>query len=170
MHRDEGTDPGSGIHYLRLSVTSAPLSDGSPEPPRLTMECREKNGKHDLLWYLSFGGVPEQSFEPPFHATDTQLFPPPLPREKLTMDFEGYMKSKPFTRIWVEEPSGELRYCNSGMECPNMDSPLQFIAFLNALPGLHIQSATHDGSRPQEVLFATRPLLEAMKASPVCSL
>jgi len=167
VKRVEGFDAPSGIHYLRLSLAAASANTAEPDPPRLTMECREKNGKHDLLWYLSFGGIPEQAFDPPFHPTDTDLFPPHLPRQKLTMFFEGYMKSKPYVRIWVMELSGELRYCNPGMDCPNMEGPQQLLSFLNALPGLRIRGANASGKQ-LELFFATRPLLDAIKASPVC--
>jgi hypothetical protein len=166
----EGVDSGSGIHYLRLSITSLSTNEAAHDPPRLTMECRDKNGKHDLLWFLSFGGIPEQSFEAPFHATDTDLFPPRLPRQKLTMFFEGYMQSKPYVRVWLAEPSGELRYCNPGMDCPNMEGPRQLLTFLNALPGLRIRGIDPSAANIQhEVFFPTRPLLDAIKASPVCA-
>jgi hypothetical protein len=168
VKRVEGVDPGSGIHYLRLSITVPPATGAAQDPPRLTMECRDKNGKHDLLWYLSFGGIPEQNFDPPFRPTQTDLFPPRLPRQKLTMFFEGYMRSKPYARTWLIQPSGELRYCNPGMDCPNMEGPQYFLAFLNALPGLRIRGANPLSSTQQELFFQTRPLLDAMKASPVC--
>ena len=105
----EGTDSGSGVHYLRFSIIALQADGAAVEPARLTIECRDKYGKHDLLWYVSFGGGPEQSFEPPSHSTNKQLFPPPLPPKKLAIVFEGCMKSKPFARTWVVEPSGELR-------------------------------------------------------------
>jgi hypothetical protein len=165
----DGVDASSGIHYLRLSLALPPTAGAATPPARLTMECRVNNGKHDLLWYLSFGGVPEQTFEPPFHRTDTDLFPPQLPRQKLTMFFEGYMKSKPFARTWLIEPSGELRYCNPGADCPNMDGPLYFLTYLNALPGLRIRGASSLGNSQQELFFQTRPLLDAIKTNPVCA-
>jgi hypothetical protein len=169
VKRVDGVDPGSGIHYLRLSITGAPAIGAAQDPPRLTMECRDKNGKHDLLWYLSFGGISEQGFEPPFHPTDTDPFPPHLPRQKLTMIFEGYMQSKPYVRIWLVEPSGELRYCNPGVDCPNMEGPPYFLTFLNALPGLRIRGANRSGGNQQEIFFQTRPLLDAIKASSACA-
>jgi len=49
-----------------------------------------------------------------------------------------------------------------------MESPLQFIPFLNALPELRVPGVNPARNSPQEVIFATRPLLEAMKTSPVC--
>jgi hypothetical protein len=169
VKRVEGVDATSGIHYLRLSVTASPASGAAQDPPRLTMECRDKNGKHELLWYLSFGGISEQGFEPPFHATDTELFPPHLPRQKLTMFFEGYMQSKPFVRTWLVEFSGELRYCNPGIDCPNMEGPQYFLTFLNALPGLRIRGANPSSGSQQELVFQTRPLLDNLKASPACA-
>ena len=169
VKRVEGVDAASGIHYLRLSVTLPPAGSAAQDPPRLTMECRDNKGKHDLLWYLSFGAIAEQSFEPPFHPTDTIVFPPRLPRQKLTMFFEGYMQSKPYVRTWLVEPSGELRYCNPAVDCPNMESPRQLLAFLNALPGLRIRGVNPWSNSQQEVFFPTRPLLDEIKASPVCA-
>jgi hypothetical protein len=169
IKRVKGVDAGSGIQYLRLSITLPPATGAAQYPPRLTMECRANKGKHDLLWYVSFGGVPEQSFEPPFHPTDAQPFPPLLPRRKLTMFFEGYMQSKPFARTWLLEPSGELRYCNPGLDCPNMEGPLHFLAFLNSLPGLRIRGANPLSNNQQDVVFQTRPLLDALKTSPACA-
>jgi hypothetical protein len=168
VKRVEGVDAGSGVHYLRLSITLPPAAGAAQEPARLTMECRDKSGKHELLWYLSFGGIPEQAFEPPFRRTNTDLFPSRLPRQKLTMFFEGYMQSKPFVRTWFVEPSGELRYCNPGTDCPNMEGPIQFLTYLNSLPGLRIRGINPSGGSQQEVLFPTRPMLDAIKASPVC--
>jgi hypothetical protein len=168
VKRVEGTDAGSGIHYVRLSL-SLPTADGaSTLPPRFTMECRDKKGKHDLLWYVSFGGVPEQDFEPPFHSTQTNLFPPQYPSVKLKAVFEGYMKSRPFVRAWVALPSGELRFCNSGIGCTNMEAARDFIPFLNALPGLRITGRIHEGGAPEEAFFPTRPLLDEMQKIPIC--
>ena len=164
----EGTDTTSGVHYLRLSIT-APIEPGkTEEPPRFTFECREIRGKHDLLWFVSFGGVGIQNFEPPFRPTPTQQFPPALPHARLKMIFEGYTKTKPYMRVWTALPSGEYRYCNAGMDCTNMESARQFIPYLDALPGLRISTTGGVGSKPPEVFFALRPLLEAARKSPVC--
>jgi hypothetical protein len=166
--RSEGVDAGSGIHYHRLSLS--PASSSAQLPPRFTLECRDKGGKHDLLWFASFGGVPDPGFEPPFHRTDDQLFPPRYPNVKLEMTFEGYMKSKPFTRAWISLPSGEFLLCNSGMSCPNMDNAKFFMSFLTVLPGLRIGGeGLKDGGNPTEVFFQTQPLLDEMKKSPVCA-
>ncbi|MGB6828497.1 MAG: hypothetical protein WBE41_10680, partial [Terracidiphilus sp.] len=118
LSRVEGTDAGSGTHYVRLSVLAASSGTTPDLPPRFTLECRDVKGKHDLIWFLSFGGVPVHSFEPPFRPSQNDLFPPVYPKVKLKMDFEGYMRSKPYTKAWDLLPSGELRFCNSGINCP----------------------------------------------------
>lgn len=161
----EATDQESGIHYLRLSVTAK--ADDDAEPPRLTMECRQdKRGKKDLFWYVSFGHVPEQGFEPPFRSNQGNPFPPRLPREKIILEFDGYMKSKPFPRVWELKPWGELWYCNPGMDCPNLDGPRQMLVYLRALPTLRLHGSV--AGQPKQAVFATKPLLDAMHQSPIC--
>ncbi|MGA7339105.1 MAG: hypothetical protein WBE72_09230 [Terracidiphilus sp.] len=167
--RLEGTDAGSGIHYLRLSLAAQSSGQTAQDlPPRFTVECRDDKGKYDLRWFVSFGSIPVQSFDPPFHPTQTDLFPPQYPHFKLKMFFEGYMRSKPFTRAWVWLPSGEFLFCNSGVGCPNMESARDFVPFLNALPGLRILPLNAPAPHPAEVFFQTQPLLDALKKSPIC--
>ncbi len=169
LFRLEGVDAGSGIHYVRLMLSSLlPASAIQQPPPRFTMECRDKKRKHDLLWYVSFGGVPDPGFEPPFHPTQTDLFPPHYPNVKLKMGFEGYTKWKPFIRAWVALPSGEFRYCNAGMDCPNMETARHFMQYLDVLPGLRISFANRASAAPPEAFFETGPLLEEMKRNSIC--
>jgi hypothetical protein len=99
LQRIEGTDAGSGAHFVRLLLSLPPSADApSIPPPRFTVECFDNKGKHDMRWLLSFGGIPDNGFEQPFRASQTALFPPAYPSANLRMVFEGYMKSKPFTR------------------------------------------------------------------------
>jgi hypothetical protein len=165
--RAEGS--GSGIHYIRLSLSlpSAAHPD-TASPPRFTVECRDHDGKNDMLWFVSFGGAEDTGYLPPFHPVPGDLFPPRYSSIKLTMSFEGYMKTKPVTRDWSLLPSGELRYRNPGIDSPNMEPPRSYLASLNSLPGLRIGYAKHENGAPAEVLFPTRPLLDELKKTPAC--
>jgi hypothetical protein len=171
LMRLAGVDPGSGVQYVRLllSLQQDTASDGAP--PRFTVECSVNRGKRDLAWFVTFGGVDSYAFEPPFHATQTDLFPPRYPSVNLKMIFEGYTKSKPFVRSWSLLPSGELRYRNPGLDSPNMESARFFMQFLTALPGLRLRYAkpAKGEGRERELLFQTEPLLEEIKRSPECN-
>ena len=167
--RLEGTDARSGIHYVRLFL-SLPKTDAETKAsPRFTVECTEVRGKHQMSWFMNFGGVDGFAFEPPFHPTQTDLFPPRYPSANLKMVFEGYTKSKPFVRAWAELPSGELRYRNPGLDSPNMESPQHWMQFLIALPGLRIGYAKPINGSPTELLFPTQPLLEELRKTPICA-
>jgi len=169
ISRVEGTDPGSGTHYVRFSAPS-PIPGKDPGlAPRFTLECRDVKGKHDLLWFLSFGGVPVQPFEPPFQPSQGNLFPPRYPKVKLKMDFEGYMRTKPLVRAWEALPSGEFRFCNAGMECPNMETARFYMSFLNSLPGLRISFAKPSPGDPPEVFFELRSLIDEANRTPLCT-
>lgn len=166
--RLEGADPGSGIHYVKL-LLSLPMRDGATSAaPRFTVECSDVKGKHEMNWFVSFGGVESVAFEPPFHPTDKDLFPPRYPNLNLRMTFEGYTKSKPFVRSWTELPTGELRYRNPGMDSPNMESSRKFLEFLTALPELHIGHAKGRKEAEDEVVFQTRGLLVELRNAPIC--
>ena len=174
--RVEGTDPGSGIHYLRLillvkdpSQLSVPPEKATPEMlPRFTMECRERQGKRSLYWFLRFDGSPDFAFLPPFKPTSTNPFPPQNPNVEVNMRFEGYIKSKWFKRSWEQLPSGELRYRNSGMNSSNLDDPRYFLAWLTSLPNLHVSLVKPMTNRPRELVFPTKPLLDSMKQEAIC--
>jgi hypothetical protein len=167
--RVEGTDTDSGTHYVRLSISS-PVSGRPPElAPRFTLECRDVKGKHDLLWFLSFGGVPIQPFQPPFKPSHGAPFPPVYHMVKLKMDFEGYMRTKPYTKAWEELNSGELRFCNAGIECPNMETARFYMSFLNALPTLRISYAKPSGLQSPELVFPLRSLVDEANKTPVCT-
>lgn len=164
----EGTDTLTGIHYVRL-ILSLPAGTGdSKAPPRFTLECTEDAGRRDVSWLVSFGGVTETAFTPPFRPTPQMRHPRPMPSVDLTMDFEGYTRWKPVTRAWSMLPSGELRYRNPGMHSPNLESLHYFLPYLNALPGLRIGYAHPGPDGPREVLFETRPLLDEMAKTPLC--
>ncbi len=169
LSRVEGTDAGSGTHYVRLSVSSSGSGTQPDLPPRFTLECRDVKGKHDLIWFLSFGGVPAQPFEPPFKPSQDDPFPPSYHMVKLKMNFEGYMRTKPFTKAWEELPSGEFRFCNSSIACPNMETARFYMAFLNALPTLRISYAkAADGKSPEQV-FQLRSLVDEANKAPLCA-
>lgn len=169
LMRLESVDPTSGIHFVRLMLTLPPAADASQRlPPRLTLECDDNNGKRNLSWFVSFGGVPDPGFLPPFHSTQNALFPPHYPSAKLKMAFEGYIKSKPFTKEWSALPSGELRYRNPGTDSPNMEGPRFWLQYLISLPGLRIAYAKPGKSDSEELFFQTQPLLNELKKSPEC--
>jgi hypothetical protein len=170
LQRFEVTDPATGVHSVRL-LLSLPAAAGAsqPQPPRFTVECIDNKGKHDMLWSVSFGGVPDPGFVPPFRRTQDNLFPPQYPSVTLKMTFEGYIKSKPFTGSWSVMPWGELRYRNPGTLSPNMDSTPYFLTFLSSLPGLRIVHAKPAQGDPGEIFFPTQPLLDELKKTPVCS-
>jgi hypothetical protein len=166
--RLEGVDVASGVHYVRL-ILYLPSGGGSIDPPpRFVMECTENKGKRDLAWFVSFGGVSNVYFTPPFRPTPQEPFPPRNPSANLKMTFEGYAKWKPYIRSWEILSSGELRYRNPGIESPNMDSPRFFLQYLHALPGLRIGYAKPVPGNPPDLLFQTRPLLDELNKTPVC--
>lgn len=169
LSRVEGTDAGSGTHYVRLSVSAASSGTALDLAPRFTLECRDVKGKHDLIWFLSFGGVPVQAFEPPFKPSENDQFPPVYPKVKLKMNFEGYMRSKPYTKAWEQLPSGELRFCNSGINCPNMETARFYMAFLNALPTLRVSYAKASEDKSPEQVFQLRSLVDEASKTPVCA-
>lgn len=167
--RVEGTDTISGTHYVRLSVSAAASGTEPDLAPHFTLECRDVKGKHDLFWFLSFGGVPVQPFEPPFKSSKSEPFPPDYLKVKLKMDFEGYMRTKPYTRAWEELPSGELRFCNASLSCPNMETARNFMSYLNALSTLRISYAkSSDGTSPEQV-FQLRSLVDEANKTPICT-
>ena len=166
--RLEGTDPESGIHYVRLMLSLPAASGETKAPPRFTVECTDNGGKRDLYWVVSFGGVSDTAFTPPFHRTPQHPNRPKPTTLRLTMTFEGYMKWKPLTRAWALLPSGELRYENPGMHSPNMESLRLYSSYLNSLPGLRIRYAQINAGSPPEVFFQTRPLLDEMAKTPLC--
>jgi hypothetical protein len=168
LSRLEGVDAGSGIHYVRLILSLPPVENSTQAPARFIMECTEVKAKRDLAWLVSFGGIADVNFIPPFRPTEAERFPPRNPSANLRMTFEGYMKWKPYVRSWEVLPSGELRYRNPGLESPNMDGPRFFLPYLNSLPGLRIGYAKPSVGEPAEFLFQTRTMLDELKKNPVC--
>ena len=170
LQRLEGTDVGSGIHYVRFMLRLRGTGETNQKTqPRFTVECQDEAGKRDMLWFVSFGGVEDPGFVPPFRPTKALPHPPHLPAENLKMTFEGYIKPKPFIRSWTLLPSGELRYRNGGLHSPNMESAQWFLRFLNSLPGLRIGYAKTSPGDPGEVFFPTRSLLDEVNKTAICS-
>jgi hypothetical protein len=169
LSRVEGTDANSGTHYVRLSIPSSAAGTASDLAPRFTLECRDLKGKHNLLWFLSFGGIPIQPFAPPFKASQNDPFPPNYEKVKLRMDFEGYMRSKPVIKEWEMLPSGEFRFCNAGLNCSNMETARFYMGFLNALPTLRIAYAKTFDGKPLEQVFELRSLVDEANKTPVCT-
>jgi hypothetical protein len=167
--RLEGTDPGSGIHWVRIAVNATSPAAAPAQAGHFILECRETRGKREVDWYVSFGFIPVQSFDPPFKATKDNPFPPSNPIVKLKMSFEGYMKTKPFTRAWEGLPSGEYRYCNSSMGCSNLDQARFYMSYVNALPTLRISFAKKsDGDAPEQV-FNLDGLVHEANKTPICA-
>lgn len=170
LDRKEATDLTSGIHYVRLLLSLG--SDGDTTktvPPRLIVECEDLNGKHEVLWFVSFGGIQDPGFEPPFRPTHDHPHRPHLLAVDLKLTFEGYIKSKPFTRSWSLLPSGELQYRNSGLHSPNMETTRWFLDYLGSLPGLRIAHAQPAEGNSGEIFFSTEPLLHEFSKTPICS-
>ena len=122
-----------------------------------------------MLWFLSFGGIADPGFVPPFHPTKVNPHPPHYPTVNLKMVFEGYIKSKPFTRSWNLMPSGELRYRNGGLHSPNMESAYWFQQFLRSLPGFRVAYAKPQDGDSGEIFFRTQLLLDKQNETPTCS-
>jgi hypothetical protein len=166
--RTEGTDAGTGIHWVRLRLSLLSAGDAD-RAPRFIMECQDLKGKHSLLWFLNFGGFDDPGFIAPFQAKQNDVFGPQYPGVDLKMTFEGYTKMKPFTRSWAVMPNGEYRFRNAGADSPNMDSARHFLPFLNSLPGLRIVHAKPAKGDPGDLFFPTRPLLDELNKTPICA-
>jgi hypothetical protein len=169
VQRVEGVDAETGTQYVRLSLLNGEVANPDAIPPRLTFECTKTYGKSDLRLYLTFGGVTDKGFLPPFHPTPGkpyQLIPTNM---DLKMQFVGYRTWRPYVESWQLMRSGELRYRDSGWHSPNME-PVQFVLkTLNALPGLRLVHNKPVSGDPGEVFFQTAPLLDAMANTPLCS-
>jgi hypothetical protein len=167
FQRTEGTDPTYGIHWVRLML-SLPRVGDQERAPRFTVECQDLNGRHDLLWFVSFGGFDDPGFVAPWEAGKNKLWAVQYPPIDLKMTFEGYSKPKSFTRSWAVQPGGDFRYRNAGTDSPNMDSPRFFAAFLYALPGVRIVHAKRVAGDPGELFFPARPIVDEMLKTPIC--
>jgi hypothetical protein len=170
--RLEGTDPVSGIRYqkliLLLKSQDAPADTDPGSLPRFTMECREQAGRRTLHWLVRFDGSPDFDFQRPriFSANDPNSLP--NPNTNLKMRFEGYIRSEEFKRQWEILPTGELHYRNPGLDSSNLDDPRHFLAWLTSLPDLRIGYAKPVTGQVRELIFPTKPLLDAMKKSNFC--
>jgi hypothetical protein len=168
LRRFEGSDSKSGVHYVRL-LLSLPVQGNPERAPRFTVECDERNNKRDLLWFVSFGGVQDPGFDPRFISSEFSKQIADFTAVDLKMTFEGYIKSKSFTRSWALPPGGEFRYRNPAAFSPNLDSPRFFMPFLNSLPGLRIARSKQPKGQSKEILFPTRSLLDEMNKTPSCA-
>jgi hypothetical protein len=174
--RLEGTDPDSGNHYLRLILLlkdpnslNVPADKATPEMlPRFTMECREKDGKHSLFWFLRFDGSPDFAYTPVYKPQPGVPYFLRNPDIDVKMRFEGYQNSGWFKTQWEKLPSGELRYRNYGFTTSNLQNPVYYLTWLKSLPNLHFMLAKPTQSLPKDLVFPTKPLLDLMKQSPIC--
>jgi hypothetical protein len=171
LWRIEGTDPASGIHYVKL-ISFLRTSDApgiQPEDmPRFTMECREQNGKRSLHWLVRFDGSPDFAFQRPQASTSSEPNPAPNPSVTLKMRFEGYIKSEEFKRQWEVLPTGELHYRNPGMGSANLDDPRHFMQWLNSLPSIRLAYARQRAAGPTELVFPLKPLLDEARKTHFC--
>jgi hypothetical protein len=168
FQRTEGTDSTYGIHWVRMAV-SLPRVGDQERAPRFTVECQDLNGRHDMIWFVSFGGFDDPGFLAPWEAGRNKLWAVQYPPVDLKMTFEGYSKPKTFTRSWAVQPGGDFRYRNAGTDSPNMDSVRFFVAFLNALPGVRIVHAKRMPGDPGELFFPASPIVQEMNKTPICS-
>jgi hypothetical protein len=167
-----GTDAGSGISWVFISLNGKVVGDETAGVPRLTAQCT-KEGKGKLRFELlaDVGDVPEVRFVPPFKATDTELFPPTVPKTTVTMEFLGYMKVKPVKRQWtgIDQLPGEWKYATPGGNSSNMEEIMFYLQYLRALPTLRLTLPTVGGlRRPAVVEFETAAWQAKVKAEPLC--
>jgi hypothetical protein len=154
-------------------LTSPDIADAKPESePRFTMECREQNGKRSLHWLVRFDGSPDFAFQRPLVSTNANPNPAPNPSVNLKMRFEGYMRSEEFKRQWEALPTGELHYRNPGLGSANLDDPRHFMQWLTSLPSIRLTfvkpQQRPNNAEPVELLFALKPLLDAMTKTAAC--
>jgi hypothetical protein len=167
--RLEGTDPTSGIHYLRLILLLNTPENPAPETqPRFTMECWERHSKGSLHWTVRFDGSNSFDFTPPVESTPDNPNPTPNRNVNLRMRFEGYMNSHDFKREWEVLPSGEFRYRNSGLGSANLDDPRYFMTWLASLPNLRIGFAKQAPNQGKDIVFPLKPLLDLVNKSALC--
>ncbi len=169
--RLEGTEPLSGIRYLKFILLARTAETRSAAPdglPRFTMECREQRGKRSLHWLVRFDGSADFAFQPPVISTKEDPNPARNPSLDLKMRFEGYMKSQEFKRQWERLPTGELHYRNSGFQSANMEDPRYFMRWLTSLPNLRIGYLKPIAGQTSELVFATQPLLDAVRKADLC--
>lgn len=166
--RLEGVDPESHVHYVRLLLSQPLSADSTTAPPRLTFECLEKDGKSDFKWYVSFGGITDYRFLPPFHPTPGVPYHLGEMDVDLKMSFEGSPLRKPYVRSWKAVSTGELNYRNPSLHSPNLELLSYFMSILKSYPGLRIAYTKPAKDGPGEVVFHTEPLLKELKKNPVC--
>jgi hypothetical protein len=172
--RTGGVDAPSGIAWVHLAIEGRLVATGSaqgstPElPPMLTAQCtqtRDGNQRFELL--ADAGGVKDKAYYPPWRPRDqNDHFPPRLDKVKVTMEFLGYTHVKPVKREWVEllEPAGELKYSTPSFGSANMEEITFYLRYLLALPTLRLSAQGLPA-----VEFVTTPLLNAIRAEPMCS-
>jgi hypothetical protein len=168
LFRLEGTDPEEG-HYIRLLLLETGSTISPESPPRLTFECVDNNGKRDLRMYVSFGGIKDMSFTPPFHPKPGVPYNPTQTNVKLSMQLEGNTRMKPYVESFRVMPNGELRYREWGWHSPNLESIHFWVRMLDSYPGLRIVHDKPGAGDAGEVVFETRPLLDELKKTPMCN-
>ena len=198
LWRLEGTDPSSGIRYVRLLLlgkadqspsepagaqkpTLVAMGPTVPQPdlsrPTLTGQCTQdaSGGLHFEL-FANFGAVTDVAFYPPWRRTkpDEQT-PPRMPRVQVTLDFLGYTRVKPMRRAFeqVVAPGPEqLRYLNPGRTSPNLEPPAWFFQYLRSLPRLRLTAplpASLGQQQTRGAEFVVTPWLDRLHTESLCA-
>jgi hypothetical protein len=172
LRMDAGTDAGSGIAWVLISLNGRVVGGESTAIPRLTAQCtKDAKGKLRFELLADLGDVPELRFVPPFKSTSTQLFPPPVMKPMVTMKFLGYRKLKPVKRQWtaIDGLNGEWKYATPGGSSANMEEVMFYMQYLKALPTLRLTLPSASGSgSPVVVEFETVAWQVKVKAEALC--
>jgi len=167
--RVEGVDAETHVHYVRLLLSQPGIADSTSAPPRLTFECLENAGKLDFKWYVSFGGITDYRFLPPFHPTPGVPYHLGETDVDLNLSYEGALQHKPYKGSWTLLSTGELRYRNPGFHSPNLEPLSFFLGILKYYPAIRIAYAAPGKNDPAGVVFHPEPLLKELKESPACA-
>jgi hypothetical protein len=158
VQRTEGTDPATGLAWVRFTVTSTALPN-SDTAPILSIECSAppNSNRRSLDIFYDSAGNPTRGFHSPAHLSSSAV---PNPDVRVIMDFPSY---KPFKRIWEVLPTGEYHLRPPGNN-PNMEDPRFFVLYMNTVRTLRL---TVPGSAP--VNFSTGALAQQVLATPLCT-
>jgi len=166
--RVAGTEPTSGIQYVRLVMSGKALSapeQQSASTPFVMAQCtRRANGKFYFDLFTRFDGDMDVVFYPPWKPSGPNDFPPRTQKITITMDFLGYTHVKPAKKQWeipIETP-GQYRYNQPGFGSSNMEDLSYYLQYLIALPTLRL---TLD---KQSAEFNMTPLLDQIRKEPMC--